>query len=106
MQLSSAPLSLHDWHEFYVFRYSSGGARRPAICRRLDRRRLAKPERASATKTFLSPIVIHFTSVLLISAIALTPESAPLMIVTVLALNAVVGTIIGFVVFPGAPFKS
>ena len=48
-------------------------------------------ERAAATRTFFSPIIVHFTVVLFLSAVALAPVEAPVVFVAAIAGGGLVG---------------
>jgi len=56
-------------------------------------------ERSVATRFFLTPIVIHFSSVVLISALALAPEKYPQLTEWLVGLNALAGVVVASVVF-------
>jgi hypothetical protein len=65
---------LEGWHEFYAARHRRRRAGGAAVRRGIDRRRrFTAPQRASATRTFMSPVVFHYTNVLFLSLIALIP---------------------------------
>ncbi|MGZ5854123.1 MAG: hypothetical protein ACXWJ0_08275 [Xanthobacteraceae bacterium] len=103
MHVESAPLALREWHEFYIL---LGTAAASLVALLFVAGSIGvgslKGERAAATKTYFSPIVIHFSSVHFSSLIMLIPEGVPLLIEALLAVNAIVGTIVGLVVFTRA----
>jgi len=66
--------ALHEWHEFF-FLFGTAGATLVAllfVAVSLGTGFLTA-ERADATRTFFSPVVIHFTAVFVVSALALVP---------------------------------
>ena len=66
--------TLHEWHEFF-FLFGTAGATLVAllfVAVSLGTGFLTA-ERADATRTFFSPVVIHFAAVFVVSAIALVP---------------------------------
>lgn len=100
MHVESAPLALREWHEFYVLVGTAAAALLALLFVALSigvgslNRNLAV-----ATRTYFSPIIIHFSSILFISCIMLIPEGAPLLIETILCVTAIVGASVGLVVF-------
>ena len=100
MHVESAPLALREWHEFYVLLGTAAAALVALLFVAVSIGvGYLKAERASATRTYFSPIVIHFSSVLFISLIMLIPEGVPLLIETLLAVNAIIGAVVGLIVF-------
>jgi hypothetical protein len=83
---------LKDWHEFYLL---IGTAAAALIALLFVAASIGAgfmpPERASARRTYMSPVIFHFTSILFLSLVVLVPshprESHSLLI----ALNGVVG---------------
>ena len=51
-------------------------------------------ERQSATRTFMSPVVIHFTSVFFLSAVALFPSHQPKVLAALIGTTALIGAIV------------
>jgi hypothetical protein len=51
----------------------------------------------AGTRTFSSPVVIHFTAVMFVSALAMAPTHVPWLFPVMLALTGLVGTGIGIV---------
>jgi hypothetical protein len=95
-----APLALHEWHEFYLLLGTVAGALVALLFVAVSVGVGYLTEgRSTATRFFLSPIVVHFSSVLMISALALAPEKIPLLIETLIGLNAAAGFIVSCVVF-------
>ena len=95
-----AALNLHEWHEFYLLLGTVAGALVALLFVAVSIGvGYLTDERSSATRFFLSPIVVHFSSVILISALALAPEKFPLLIEALIAANAIAGFIVAAVVF-------
>ena len=93
--MHAAPLALHEWHEFYLLLGTAAAALLALLFVAVSIGvGYLTEDRTTATRFFLSPIVVHFGSVLLISAMALVPEKIPLLIETVIGLNAVAGLIV------------
>ena len=67
--------TLKEWHDFYVLVGTAGATLLGLlfIAVSLGAGYLTE-ERQSATRTFMSPVVVHFTSVFFLSAIALFPS--------------------------------
>jgi len=66
--------ALHEWHEFF-FMFGTVGATLVAllfVAVSLGTG-FVTTERAAGTRTFFSPVVIHFTAVLFVSAVTLVP---------------------------------
>jgi hypothetical protein len=86
---------LHEWHEFYLM---LGGAAAALVALLFVAISIGvgylTENNAAATRTFTSPVVIHFTSILFISALAL----APLQQVMLFAVPAGVTGLVGLAV--------
>ena len=52
-------------------------------------------ERSGPTRTYMSPVAFHFTSVLFTSAIALVPSHTPMSLGVLIGINALVGAAYG-----------
>ena len=95
MTLSSA---LHEWHEFYVL---LGTAAAALVALLFVAASIGvgffTDERASGTRTFISPIVAHFAAILLFSLLALTPFEQPLVFIVPSCVSAVIGLAISLV---------
>ena len=58
------------------------------------------PKHTAATRTFFSPVVIHFTAVFFISAIAMAPSQRPLSLSVLVGATALIGAAVsGFTIF-------
>ena len=66
--------SLKEWHDFYVLLGTAGATLLALlfVAVSLGAGYLTE-ERQSGTRTFMSPVVVHFTSVFFLSAVALIP---------------------------------
>jgi hypothetical protein len=90
---------LKDWHEFYLL---IGTAAAALIALLFVAASIGAgfmpPERAGARRTYMSPVIFHFTSILFVSLVVLVPshprESHSLLI----ALNGVVGAVTSAVI--------
>ena len=95
-----ATLNFHEWHEFYLMLGTVAGALVALLFVAVSVAvGYLTEERSIATRFFLTPIIIHFSSVILISALALAPEKLPLLIESLIGLNAVIGLVVAIVVF-------
>ena len=95
-----ATLNLHEWHEFYLLLGTVAGALVALLFVGVSIGvGYLTDDRSAATRFFISPIVVHFSSVLLISAVALAPEKIPLLVEALIALNALIGLIVSGAVF-------
>ena len=83
---------LRDWHEFYVL---AGTAAATLIALLFVAASIGagvmSPERASATRIYMSPVIFHFSSILLISLIILVPSHPREAHMVLVGLNAIVG---------------
>jgi hypothetical protein len=52
----------------------------------------------SGTRTFMSPVVIHFTSVFFVSAICLVPSHGPVFFAVLIGATAVLGVVVSIVI--------
>ena len=69
---------LEHWHDFYVLVGTAGATLLALLFVAVSLGAGFLTEtRAAATRTFYSPVVIHFTSVFFIAAIALVPAHRP-----------------------------
>src|SRR5262245_57922571 len=83
---------LKDWHEFYVL---TGTAAAALVALLFVAASIGAgfltPERAGASRVYMSPVVFHFTSVLLTSLVVLVPSRAYMAPALLIGLNAVIG---------------
>jgi hypothetical protein len=92
MRLTDA---LKEWHDFYVLVGTAGATLLALlfVAVSLGAGFLTK-ERQSATRTFMSPVVVHFTSVFFLSAVALFPWQQAQFFAAVIGITAAAGAII------------
>jgi hypothetical protein len=84
--------ALKEWHDFYVLVGTAGATLLALlfVAVSLGAGYLTE-ERQSATRTFMSPVVVHFTSVFFLSAIALFPSHQARFFAALIAITALVG---------------
>lgn len=91
--------ALKEWREFYLL-VGTAGATLVAllfVAASLGTGYLNKG-RAGATRTFMSPVVIHFTTVFLISCFALAPSLNASVFATLVGLTSLAGVLIALIV--------
>ncbi len=95
--------ALHDWHDFYLMLGSSAAALVALLFVAISIGVGFYTQRNQVgTRTFTSPVIVHFSAVLFISAIALAPVHGNVTLVALLAagiIGAVVAAITTFHVF-------
>lgn len=93
--LMSAVETLKEWHDFYVLVGTAGATLLALlfVAVSLGAGFLTK-ERQSATQTFMSPVVVHFTSVFFLSAIALLPWHQAKFFAALIGVTALIGAIL------------
>jgi hypothetical protein len=86
--------ALHDWHEFYLMLGSSAAALVALLFVAISIGVGFFTHRNQAgTRTFTSPVVVHLSAILFISAIALAPVHGVVTLVAILA-TGIVGIVI------------
>jgi hypothetical protein len=92
---------LTQWHEFYALLGTAAAALVALLFVAASiGANVFTPESTSATRTFMSPVVFHYTNILFLSLIALVPEQNPVLfgsIVGVAAVGSLVYSIMTFV---------
>ncbi|HUC16334.1 MAG TPA: hypothetical protein VMA37_01440 [Acetobacteraceae bacterium] len=87
--------ALKEWHDFYVLVGTAGatllGLLFVAVSLGVG---FLTEERHAATRTFMSPVVVHFTSVFFLSAIALFPWHESGFFAAIIAATALIGVIV------------
>jgi hypothetical protein len=87
--------ALKEWHDFYVLAGTAGatllGLMFVAVSLGIG---FLTDERQAATRTFLSPVVIHFTCVFFVSAVALFPSHQAQVFATLIGATALIGAAI------------
>jgi hypothetical protein len=86
------PSEWHDWHDFYMLLGTASAALVALLFVAVSiGASFLTPERSVATRTFMSPVVFHFSTLLLISLIAMVPSHTALSLAIGIALVAVAG---------------
>jgi O-antigen/teichoic acid export membrane protein len=86
--------ALHAWHEFYIL---LGTAAATLIALLFVAVSLGsgyltgRRRHLQGTRTFMSPVVIHFTSVFFISAVCLVPSHGPVFFSVLIGVTALIG---------------
>ena len=85
---------LHKWHDFYLMLGSSAAALVALLFVAISIGVGFFTHRNQAgTRTFTSPVIVHFSGILFISAIALAPVHGPVTLVALIA-TGVVGAVV------------
>jgi hypothetical protein len=83
---------LHEWHDFYMLLGTASAALMALLFVAASiGASFLTPERSTATRTFMSPVVFHLSAVLLLSLVVLVPTHAPLTLALVIGIGAVIG---------------
>ena len=87
--------ALKEWHEFYVLVGTAGATLLALlfVAVSLGTGFLSHKDEGG-TRTFMSPVVIHFTSVFFLSAICLVPSHGPVFFAVLIATTAVIGVVV------------
>jgi glucan phosphoethanolaminetransferase (alkaline phosphatase superfamily) len=87
--------ALKEWHDFYVLVGTAGATLLGLlfVAVSLGANSLTE-ERQSATRTFMSPVVVHFTSVFFLSAVALFPWHQAKIFAALIGVTALIGAVI------------
>lgn len=84
--------ALREWHEFYVLLGTAAAALVALLFVALSIGvGFLTRDRATATRTFMSPVGVHFSAVLLVSLLALAPAHPQWLIPALIALVAIMG---------------
>src|SRR5580692_11328562 len=87
--------ALKEWHDFYVLMGTAGATLLALLFVAVSLGTgFLTEERQGATRTFLSPVVIHFTSVFFLSAVALFPSHQAKFLAALIGATALIGAII------------
>jgi hypothetical protein len=82
----------HDWHDFYMLLGTASAALVALLFVAVSiGASFLTAERSIATRTFMSPVVFHFSTLLLTSLVALVPSHTALSLATGVALIAIAG---------------
>jgi hypothetical protein len=96
------PSEWHDWHDFYMLLGTASAALVALLFVAVSiGASFLTPERSVATRTFMSPVVFHFSTLLLISLIAIVPSHTALSLAIGITLVAVAGLAYTTVVLVG-----
>jgi predicted neutral ceramidase superfamily lipid hydrolase len=83
---------LKDWHEFYLLVGTAAAALIALLFVAASiGAGVMSPERASATRIYMSPVIFHFSSILLVSLTVLVPSHPRETHTVLIGLNALVG---------------
>jgi hypothetical protein len=91
--------ALHEWHEFYILLGTAGATLLALlfVAVSLGTGFLSNKDQRG-TRTFMSPVVIHFTSVFFLSAVCLVPSHGPVFFAILIAATAVLGVAVSIVI--------
>jgi hypothetical protein len=96
------PSEWRDWHDFYILLGTASAALVALLFVAVSiGASFLTPERSVATRTFMSPVVFHFSTLLLISLIAMVPSHTALSLAIGITLVAVAGLAYTTVVLVG-----
>ena len=91
---------LDGWHEFYALLGTAAAALVALLFVAMSiGATVLNPARAGATRTFLSPVVFHYTSVLFVSLIVLIPIQTPMSLGVTVGIVAATGFVYSIVIF-------
>jgi hypothetical protein len=91
--------TLKQWHDFYVLVGTAGATLLALLFVAVSLGAgFLTDERREPTRTFMSPVVLHFTSVFVLSAICLLPWHHGQILAALIGITAVVGAIISAVI--------
>ncbi|HYC16000.1 MAG TPA: hypothetical protein VEC94_02245 [Pseudolabrys sp.] len=91
--------SLHEWHEFYILLGTAGATLLALLFVAVSLGTGFLSDRhQQGTRTFMSPVVIHFTSVFFLSAVCLVPSHGPVFFAVLIAATAVIGVAVSIVI--------
>ncbi len=84
--------ALKEWHDFYLLVGTAGATLLALLFVAVSLGTgFLTEERRAATRTFMSPVVIHFTSVFFVSAAALLPWHHAMSFAALIAATALIG---------------
>jgi hypothetical protein len=91
--------ALHEWHEFYILLGTAGATLLALlfVAVSLGTGFLSNKDQRG-TRTFMSPVVIHFTSVFFLSAVCLVPSHGPAFFAVLIATTAGIGVGVSIVI--------
>jgi len=91
--------SLHAWHEFYLLLGTAAATLLALlfVAVSLGTGYLSDKDQRGP-RTFMSPVVIHFTSVFFISAVCLVPSHGPIFFAVLIGATALLGIAVSIVI--------
>jgi len=91
--------ALHPWHEFYILLGTAGATLLALlfVAVSLGAGYLTSRNQ-QGTRVFMSPVVIHFTSVFFLSAVCLVPSHGPVFFSVLIGATAVMGIVVSIVI--------
>src|SRR5215813_12094292 len=91
--------ALHAWHEFYLLVGTAAATVLALlfVAVSLGAGYLTSQHQAP-TRTFMSPVVIHFTSVFFVAAVCLIPSHGPIFFALLIGATAVLGVVVSIVI--------
>jgi hypothetical protein len=90
---------LEHWHDFYLLLGTAGATLVALLFVAVSLGvGYLTPERSTATRLFMSPVVIHFASVFFVAAISLVPSHTPAFFAALIGATAVVGVAVSAVI--------
>jgi hypothetical protein len=91
--------ALHEWREFYVLLGTAGATLLALlfVAVSLGTGLLSNKDQ-QGTRTFMSPVVIHFTSVFFLSAVCLVPSHGPVFFAVLIGATAIIGIAVSIVI--------
>jgi len=91
--------ALHEWHEFYILLGTAGATLLALLFVAVSLGTgFVSVKDQQGTRTFKSPVVIHFTSVFFLSAVCLVPSHGPVFFAVLIAGTAVIGVVVSIVI--------
>jgi hypothetical protein len=91
-----------EWHDFYILLGTASAALVALLFVAVSvGATFLSPERSTATRTFMSPVVFHYSSILILSLIALIPGHTPASLAISIAAVAIAGLAYTTVVLVG-----
>jgi hypothetical protein len=96
------PSAWHDWHDFYMLLGTASAALVALLFVAVSiGASFLSAERSTATRTFMSPVVFHFSTLLLLSLVALVPAHSAASLAIGIAVIALAGCAYSTVVLIG-----
>jgi hypothetical protein len=84
--------ALHGWHEFYLLVGTAGATLVALLFVAISvGAGFLTEKRAAATRTFISPVVVHFTAVFFIAAVGLVPAHRSALFASLIGVCAAIG---------------